>query len=67
MGKGSRQRPRGLVTDQNLLDNWERIFNSKPNADQFVEQHKAKVAWRDELVKEDHEASLKEKDKDGNT
>jgi len=67
MGKGSRQRPRGLVTDQNLLDNWERIFNSKPSSDQFVEQHKAKVAWRDELVKEDHEASLKEKDKDGNT
>ena len=55
MSKGSKQRPRGLVTDQALLDNWDRIFNSKPSSDQFI------------MVKENHEASLKRKDVDGDT
>lgn len=69
MGKGSKQRPKGLVTDQRLLDNWERVFGAKPNANQFeqngaVHQHKEKVAWRDEMVKEEHEKSLKEKSND---
>ena len=67
MSKGSKQRPKGLVTDQALLDNWDRIFNNKPSSAQFIEQHKASVAWRDEMVKENHEASLKRKDLDGNT
>tara|TARA_R110000823_G_scaffold214801_3_gene344546 strand:+ start:83 stop:256 length:174 start_codon:yes stop_codon:yes gene_type:complete len=35
MGKGSARRPRSLVSDQELLDNWERIFNSHPNDKQF--------------------------------
>ena len=35
MSKGSARRPRGLVTDQRLLDNWERVFNSHPNDKQF--------------------------------
>ena len=35
MGKGSVRRPRSLVSDQELLDNWERIFNSHPNDKQF--------------------------------
>jgi|TARA_R110002153_G_scaffold87801_4_gene216763 flagellar biosynthesis/type III secretory pathway chaperone len=68
MSKGSRQRPKGLVTDKKLEDNWERIFGAKPNANQFnngngaaIEQHKAKVEWRDELVQEDHDKYLKEK------
>ena len=66
MGKGSKQRPRGLVTDKRLLENWERIFNAKPNANQFeqngaIQLHNEKVAWRDEMVKEDHEQFLKEK------
>lgn len=68
-GKGSKQRPKGLVSDKKLQDNWDRIFGSKPNANQFeqngaVQQHKEKVAWRDEMVKEDHENSLKEKEDD---
>lgn len=67
MGKGSKQRPRGLVTDKRLLENWERVFNAKPHSGQFeqngavIEQHKEKVAWRDEMVKEDHDRSIKEK------
>lgn len=34
MSKGSTQRPKGLVTDKKLLENWERIFGSKPNNNQ---------------------------------
>jgi hypothetical protein len=60
MGKGSGRRPMGLVTEKRLLENWERIFGSKPNSDQFeqngavVKRHTEKVAWRDEMVKEEH-------------
>ena len=67
MGKGSGRRPKGLISDQKLQDNWDRIFNAKPNSDQFeqngavVKQHIEKVAWRDEMVKEDHEKSIKER------
>lgn len=68
MGKGSKQRPKGLVTDKRLLENWERIFGAKPNASQFnngngaaIEQHKAKVEWRDEMVQEAHDTYIKEK------
>jgi len=66
MSKGSSRRPKGLVTDKNLEDNWERIFGAKPNATQFeqngaIQQHKAKVAWRDEMVQEDHNNYIKEK------
>lgn len=39
MSKGSTQRPKGLVTDERLLENWERIFGSKPNNNQFQEAH----------------------------
>ena len=34
-GKGSKRRPKGLVTDEGLLKNWERIFGTKPNDKQF--------------------------------
>jgi len=67
MGKGSGRRPAGLVTDKKLVENWERIFGSKPNSTQFeqngavVKHHVEKVAWRDEMVKEDHDRSIKEK------
>ena len=67
MGKGSGRRPTGLVTDKKLVENWERIFGSKPNSTQFeqngavVKHHTEKVAWRDEMVKEDHERSIKER------
>ena len=67
MGKGSGRRPIGLVTDKKLLENWERIFGSKPNSDQFeqngavVKHHIEKVAWRDEMVKEEHERSIRER------
>jgi hypothetical protein len=67
MGKGSGRRPKGLVSDQKLQDNWDRIFNAKPNSDQFeqngavVKHHIEKVAWRDEMVKEDHEKSIRER------
>ncbi len=59
MGKGSGRRPKE-VTDEDLEEAWNRIFNSKPSKDQF-KLHQEKVAWRDEMVKEDHERSLKEK------
>ena len=36
-GKGSKRRP-SLVTDKRLLDNWDRIFNSKPNEEQFTKE-----------------------------
>lgn len=69
MGKGSGRRPKGLVSDQELQDNWDRIFNgtAKPNSAQFeqngavVKHHIEKVAWRDEMVKEDHERSIRER------
>lgn len=67
MGKGSGRRP-SLVTDEKLLDNWERIFKSKPNESQFnngngaaIEQHKSKVAWRDEMVQEQHDEHIRKK------
>lgn len=59
MGKGSGRRPKE-VTDEDLEEAWNRIFNSKPASDQF-ELHKQKVAWRDEMVKENHEKSIKDK------
>jgi len=36
MGKGSGRRPRG-ITDEDLEEAWNRIFNSKPNDKQFGE------------------------------
>ena len=35
MGKGSGRRPKGLITDKKLQDNWDRIFGQKPNDKQF--------------------------------
>ena len=69
MSKGSTQRPKGLVTDKRLLENWERIFGSKPNNNQFdaTLQHKEKVAWRDEMVQEAHDEAIKKGEEHGNT
>ena len=50
MGKGSNRRP---TDDTKFVDNYDRIFNNKK-----------KVEWEDEVVKEQHLNSLK--DKDGN-
>ena len=50
MGKGSNRRP---TDDTKFVDNYNRIFNNKK-----------KVEWEDEVVKEQHLNSLK--DKDGN-
>lgn len=36
MGKGSSQRPK-VITDEDLEEAWNRIFNSKPNDKQFKE------------------------------
>lgn len=36
MGKGSSQRPK-VITDEDLEEAWNRIFNSKPNDKQFGE------------------------------
>lgn len=65
MSKGSKRRP-SLVTDERLLANWDRVFNSKPSANQFdqngaVQLHIEKVKWRDEMVAEDHQRSLEGK------
>lgn len=60
-GKGSKRRPKGLVTDQKLLDNWDRIFNSKPNDKQFTD-HIERVKWRDEMVQEAHNNKIESKD-----
>jgi len=59
MGKGSGRRPKE-VTDEDLEEAWNRIFNSKPSKDQF-QLYEEKLAWRSEMVKEDHEKLLKEK------
>lgn len=69
MSKGSTQRPKGLVTDKRLLENWERIFGSKPNNNQFdaILQHKEKVAWRDEMVQEAHDEAIRKGEEHGNT
>ena len=50
MGKGSNRRP---TDDKKFVDNYDKIFNNKK-----------KVEWEDEVVKEHHLNSLK--DKDGN-
>ena len=50
MGKGSSRRP---TDDKKFVDNYDKIFNNKK-----------KVEWEDEVVKEQHLNSLK--DKDGN-
>jgi len=64
-GKGSGRRPKGLVTDKKLEDNWERIFGAKPNANQFnngngaaIEQHKEKEKWREDEIQTDEEKCL---------
>jgi len=58
MSKGSSRRP--TDNEQELEDSWKRIFNSKPNSEQF-EQHQKMVAWRDEMVDENHKKSLEDK------
>ena len=48
MGKGSGRRP---TDDKKFVDNFDRIFNNKKN-----------VEWEDEIITEEHNESLKEKD-----
>ena len=47
MGKGSGRRP---TDDKKFVDNYDRIFNNKAKAD-----------WEDEIVAEEHNESLREK------
>ena len=47
MGKGSGRRP---GNEKALESNWDRIFNNKAKAD-----------WEDEIVAEEHNESLREK------
>ena len=58
MGKGSTRRP---VNSKKFEDNWDKIFNNKPNAEQFDNLQK-KEEWREEIINERHEESLKDKD-----
>jgi hypothetical protein len=59
-GKGSGRRPKGLVTDEKLQDNWDRIFknkaNSKPSEDMFLFKEKEK--WREDEIQTDEEKCL---------
>jgi|TARA_R110000772_G_scaffold2840_7_gene10355 hypothetical protein len=59
-GKGSGRRPKGLVTDEKLQDNWDRIFknkaNSKPSEDMFLFKEKEK--WREDEIQADEEKHL---------
>tara|TARA_R110000772_G_scaffold64119_1_gene143361 strand:- start:634 stop:795 length:162 start_codon:yes stop_codon:yes gene_type:complete len=48
-GKGSKRRP---TDEEAYADNYRRIFEQK-------------IEWEDEIVKEDHNNSLKEKGDDG--
>ena len=48
-GKGSKRRP---TDEEAYADNYQRIFEQK-------------IEWEDEMVKEDHDNSLKEKGDDG--
>ena len=58
MGKGSTRRP---TDSKQFENNWDKIFNSKPNAEQFDNIRK-KEEWREEIIKERDEEYLKEKD-----
>tara|TARA_R110002126_G_scaffold126602_1_gene268811 strand:- start:255 stop:431 length:177 start_codon:yes stop_codon:yes gene_type:complete len=57
MSKGSARRPRGLVTDQRLLDNWERVFNSHPNDKQFEGINHGKQESTEKRTKKEEETN----------
>ena len=58
MGKGSGRRP---TDQQKFEDNWDKIFNSKPNANQFDNLQK-KEDWREEIINERNQEAINGKD-----
>jgi hypothetical protein len=59
MGKGSTRRP---VNSKKFEDNWDKIFNNKPNAEQFDNLQK-KEDWREEIINERNQEAINGKDK----
>ena len=63
MGKGSGRRP---TDQQKFEDNWDKIFNSKPNANQFDNLQK-KEEWREEIINERNQEAINGKDEPNTT
>ena len=63
MGKGSTRRP---VNSKKFEDNWDKIFNNKPNAEQFDNLQK-KEEWREEIINERNQEAINGKDKPNST